>query len=285
MPRGGRFQEKQTSMKEHNPQDDQDPTHNGAASTAHSHPILDDASPALPTEHQHSHAPSSIRIYSHSSLLFWWPVWVVGYVMAALTYWHGKAQHLEATGQVLEWVHPGNNLGVIYFLTLFLIIMITNFSVRGLASGMVIMGGALLTVILAYVGWWDEVFQWFENLTIHLTMGAYFWFSTLMFITWVLTVFGFDRLSYWEVRPGQLTHKMLFGSGSNSYNAQGMGLEKHRDDIFRHWLLGCGSGDLKIRTSGATREEIDLMNVLFIGSKVVAMQRLISEVPEGPNDT
>lgn len=78
---------------------------------------------------------------------------------------------------------------------------------------------------------------------------------------------------------------MLFGSGSNSYNAQGMGLEKHRDDIFRHWLLGLGSGDPKIRTSGATHEQIVLMNVLFVGSKVDAIQRLIAEVPEGPDDT
>ena len=142
----------------------------------------------------------------------------------------------------------------------------------------------LLTVVLAWLGWWQEVFHWFGHLTIHLTLGAYFWFSTLLFLTWFFTVFVIDRLSYWEVTPGQLTHKMLFGTGSNSYNAQGMGLEKHRDDIFRHWLLGFGSGDLKIRTSGATREQIDLMNVLFIGSKVAAMQRFIAEVPEGPAD-
>ncbi len=63
-----------------------------------------------------------------------------------------------------------------------------------------------------------------------------------------------------------------------------MGLEKHRDDIFRHWLLGCGSGDMKIRTAGATRQEINLLNVLFIGSKVAVMQQLIAEVPEGPGD-
>ncbi len=252
---------------------------------AHSHPIPVTASPSGAAGPQSPRGPTSIRIYSHSSLVFWWPVWVAGYVMAALTYLHGREQNAETSWQMLDWVHPSNNLGVIYFLTLFLIIMITNFSVRGLASGMVIMGGALLTVILAYVGWWDEVFRWFENLTIHLSMGAYFWFSSLIFIAWFLTVFVFDRLSYWEVTPGQLTHKMLFGSGSKSYNAQGMGLEKHRDDIFRHWLLGLGSGDIKIRTSGATREEIDLMNVLFIGSKVDAMQRLISEVPEGADDT
>lgn len=60
-----------------------------------------------------------------------------------------------------------------------------------------------------------------------------------------------------------------------------MGLEKQRDDLFRHWLLGLGSGDLQIRTSGATRELIEVPNVLFIGAKAKAMQRLISEVPEG----
>ncbi len=273
-------------MNEHDHQDDKESARHEASSTSetHSHPVHHDASSTEIAGHHHEHGPTSLRIYSHSSLLFWWPVWLVGYVMSGLTYWHGKPQHLESAGNVLEWVHPGNNLGVIYFLTLFLIIMITNFSMRGLASGMVIMGGALLTVVLAYLGWWDEVFRWFGNLTIHLTMGAYFWFSTLMFITWVFTIFGIDRLSYWEVTPGQLTHKMLFGSGSNSYNAQGMGLEKHRDDIFRHWLLGIGSGDLNIRTSGATREQIDLLNVLFIGSKVDAIQRLIAEVPEGPED-
>ena len=88
-------------------------------------------------------------------------------------------------------------------------------------------------------------------------------------------------MSYWEISPGQLTHVSLLGAGSKSYNAQGMGLEKHRDDLFRHWLLGLGSGDLQIRTSGATREQIDVLNVLFIGSKVDRIQKLIAEVPEG----
>ena len=217
-----------------------------------------------------------LRIYSHSSLFFWWPVWVVGYLMAFLTYWHGRPD--EAIGQ--EWFHPSNNLGVIFFLVLFLVILITNFSVRGLASGIVIMGALLLTIVLAFIGWWDEVFSWFGHLKIHLTLGAYFWFSTLMCLAWTLTVFGLDRMSYWEFSPGQLTHKSLLGAGSQSYNAQGMGLEKHRDDLFRHWLLGLGSGDLVIRTSGASRKEIDLLNVLFIGSKVEMVQRLIAEVPE-----
>lgn len=219
-----------------------------------------------------------LRIYSHSPLVYWWPVWLAGYVMALLTYWQGEGYQF---GQDQIWVHPSNNPGLIFFLVFFLVLVITNFSVRGLASGIVILGVALVTVLLALVGWWDEVFRWFGRLQIQLNLGAYFWFSTVMLGLWSVTVFALDRMSYWEITPGQLTHVSLLGAGSKSYNAQGMGLEKHRDDLFRHWLLGLGSGDLQIRTSGATREQIDVHNVLFIGSKVERIQKLIAEVPEG----
>ncbi len=219
-----------------------------------------------------------LRIYSHSSLVYWWPVWSIGYVMTLITYWQGHAYQL---GESQTWVHPSNNLGLIFFLVFFLVLVITNFSVRGLASGIAIMGMLLLTVVLAYLGWWDEIFRWFGRLEIHLNLGAYFWFSTVMLALWAVTVFGIDRLNYWEFTPGQLTHQSLLGADAKSYNAQGMGLEKHRDDLFRHWLLGLGSGDLLIRTSGATHEQIDVVNVLFIGSKVELIQKLIADVPEG----
>ena len=246
------------------------------------------AEPLTPVEEQRparsvpqpSLAPASelLRIYSHSSIFFWWPVWVVGYVMALLTYSEGQSYQL---GQSQTWVHPSSGLGLVFFLCLFLVIVITNFSVRGLASGMVILVVSLLTVLLAYLGLWDRFFGWFGALDIHLNLGAYFWFATLMFGLWTVTVFGIDRMSYWEATPGQLTYKSLLGGGSKSYNSQGMGLEKHRDDLFRHWLLGLGSGDLRMRTSGATREQIEVPNVLFIGPKAKVLQRLISEVPEG----
>lgn len=241
-------------------------------------PAFETEQTAQPEPDKHE-AQRRVRIYSHSSLFYWWPVWVVGYVMALVTYGQGQ-EHL--IGQTQTWIHPSSNLGLMFFVVLFLVIMITNFSVRGLASGMVIMGAILATVLLAYIGWWDEVFSWFGGLKINLNVGAYFWFSTLMFVLWAVCVFGIDRASYWEIKPGQLTHESLFGAGSKSYNTQGMTLEKHRDDLFRHWLLGLGSGDLQIRTSGASREQIDVPNVLFIGSKVAIMQQLVAETPEGP---
>ncbi len=220
---------------------------------------------------------SKLRIYSHSALLYWWPVWVVGYIMAFLSHFQGKEVEVGASK---VFIHDSSNLGLIFFGVLFIVILVTNYSVRGLASGMVIMAFVLSFVLMLYFNVWERFSGWFLSHKIFLDEGAYLWFSVLLSVMWAIVVFGFDRTSYWQVEPGQLTKASLFGSGSKSFNTQGMSLEKHQDNLFRHWLLGLGSGDMQIRTSGATREQIDISNVLFVGSKVAAMQRLIAETPE-----
>lgn len=221
--------------------------------------------------------PTKIRIYSHSPLLFWWPVWLVGFIMAALTHYQGKQVAIGANNVM---IHENSNLGLIFLGVIFLVILVTNYSVRGLASGMVVLSLVLAFVLMLYFNVWDRVFGWLLSQKIYLNQDAYIWFAAFMFVLWGLVVFGLDRTSYWQIEPGQLTRESLFGSGSKSYNTQGMVLEKHQDDVFRHWLLGLGSGDMQVKTTGATREQLDIPNVLFIGGKIEAMQRLIAEVPE-----
>lgn len=225
----------------------------------------------LPPETPLPAPPQSVRIYHHSPLVYWWPLWVVGYACAALTYWWGQP-HL--IGADREWYYPSSNPGVIFFLTLFLVILITNTTVRGLASGLVVMGGILTTLLLTYFDWWDPILNWFGDLNIHLNLGAYFWFSTLLFLAWALSTFVVDRLSYWQVTPGQISHEFVLGAGSKSYDTRGMVIEKRRSDLFQNWLLGLGSGNLVIRISGASQEEIEVPNVLFVGWKLDAVQRL-----------
>ncbi|MEQ1826182.1 MAG: hypothetical protein ABL921_09550 [Pirellula sp.] len=221
--------------------------------------------------------PSKMRVYSHSPILYWWPVWAVGYVMAAITHFQGKTVTFAGRDML---IHENSNLGLIFFVTLFLVILVTNYAVRGLASGIVIMGVVLILVLLLYFNVWENVVGWVLSHKIYLNEGAYLWISSLLFLLWAVVVFGLDRISYWEIEPGQLTQESLFGSGSKSFNTQGMVLEKHQDDVFRHWLLGIGSGDMRVRTAGATREQLDIHNVMFVGSKIAAMQRLIAESPE-----
>lgn len=215
-------------------------------------------------------------IISHSTLFYWWPVWAVGYLMALFTWWHGQTLQV---GDAIVHIHPSNNAGVLYFLTLFLVILISNVEVRGLASLVVVLGLVLAAVLLAYFRIWDRVLGWIGELNIFLNQGAYFWFSTLLFITWALATYVFDRFTYWVIKPGQITREHFWGAGSESYDTENMVLEKRRNDLFRHWILGLGSGDLKIHTYGGRAEEIFIPNVLFVGFKIEAVQRLIAEKP------
>jgi hypothetical protein len=240
-----------------------------------------------PAPPQPTPAPEAVReaepehpeviIVGHSPLVYWWPVWVVGYVMAGLTWWYGEA--LAVGGEAVR-VHPDSNLGVLFFLTLFLVIVISNVGVRGYASVTVILAVVLAAVVLAYYRLWGPILGWFGDLNVYLNQGAYFWFSTLMLLVWAFTTFVLDRLSYWRVTPGQITRVVVLGAGARSYDTENLVLEKRRDDVFRHWVLGLGSGDLRVHTFGGRTQEILIPNVLFIGSKVHAVQHLIATEPE-----
>jgi hypothetical protein len=89
-----------------------------------------------------------IVIVSHSMLFYWWPVWVVGYLMALFTWMNGQSIQ---TADMAMVVHPSNNPGILFFLTVFLVVVITNIEVRGLASALVIMGIILVALFLAYM--------------------------------------------------------------------------------------------------------------------------------------
>ena len=43
-----------------------------------------------------------VVVISHSPLFYWWPVWVVGFLMAGLSYWQGDQVAFVPTGTVAE---------------------------------------------------------------------------------------------------------------------------------------------------------------------------------------
>jgi hypothetical protein len=227
--------------------------------------------------HLEEHKQLQLRIFSHSNLFYWWPVWAVGYLMALLTYLQGQQAEV---GGVLERFHPSSNLGIVFFMTLFLVILMTNVSLRGTASVVAILTVILVTVLLAWFGWWDVILGWVGRLHVHLNLGAYLTFSTMMFVVWAATVFGFDRTSYWLIKPGQITQEFVFGAGSKSYDTTNMVLEKFQGDLFKNWILGLGTGDLRIHTMGAQHDTIEIPNVLFVTRKVALIQEMIANKPD-----
>jgi hypothetical protein len=239
------------------------------------------AVPALPrevySEPVREQIREEVRVYSHSPLAYWWPVWICGFILAAISHFGGM--QVAITDDIRSTFYPRADLGVVFLLTLFSVILITNVTVRGLASALAIVTTVLVVVLLSYFQLWDRILTWFAGLNIYLNSGAYFWFATLMFITWAITVFIVDHMSYWTIKPGQITQSYVLGASSKSFDTQNLVFEKFRNDLFRHWILGLGSGDLRIETHGGTREEIFLPNVFFVGSKIDEIQKLIATRP------
>ena len=112
-------------------------------------------------------------------------------------------------------------------------------------------------------------------MAIHLNMGAYLFISLTLFIIWTVTFFFFDRQRFVVVTPGQVQLHLAIGEGQVVYDTTGMVFQRQRADLFRHWILGFGSGDLVLRP--AAKDPIDLPNVLFVGSKVNEIEELLRE--------
>lgn len=254
-----------------------------------------------------------IRIYGHNNLFYWWPVWAVGFLMAALTVLDGHVMAIVPPGTKVEESVPAgngqtkdvlttpagaavppataksddrtpvlkvaanNNLGVIFAGTLILVVMITNFTLRGLASVIVIAALVIVALTLAYMGWWDDLLRWLGGVDVRMNAGGYIAIALPLFVVWLFSTFVYDHYTYLIITRGQVRIRKEIGDGEVAVDTSGLMLEKKRDDLFRHWLIGLGSGDLHVKTGGPSNLNFDLHNVLFVGWKLARIQELIRE--------
>lgn len=219
-------------------------------------------------------ALQEINVYGHSTLLYWWPAWAFGFLIALLN--AGQEKFL-ATGPGAQ---PSSAFGLTYLAILLLLIVFTNVRLRGINSVVALLSVGFIAVLLAWFGWWDEIAKLIPYLSVHMNTGFYFVFSTGLLVIWLLMFFVFDRLTYWRIRPGQMTEERLIGGGAESFDTNGLRFQKHSSDFFRA-MLGLGAGDLKATMAGEHGSTIELPNVIFVDSKVHAIERLISVKPEG----
>ena len=134
-----------------------------------------------------------------------------------------------------------------------------------------------ITILLSVLRMWDPILRSVRVIDIHLTAFSYLSISLFLFAIWLITFFFFDRLVYMIFSRGQLRVRMAIGDGETVHDTRGMTVERHRDDLFRHWLLGFGSGDLTVRTSGNNSRQMELPNVLGIGRKLSLIQTMLQE--------
>jgi hypothetical protein len=174
---------------------------------------------------------------------------------------------------------PSSALGLTYVSILLLLIVFTNIRMRGLNSVVALISVAFVAVLLAWFGWWDEVAKLIPYLWVHMNTGFYLVFSTGLVIVWLVMFFVIDRLTYWRVRPGQMTVEHLIGGGAESFDTNGLHFQKLSSDLFRA-TLGLGSGDLKVTAAGNQVPTTEIPNVIFVDRKVHAIEKLIAVRPD-----
>lgn len=221
----------------------------------------------------------SVIIRQHSNILYWWPVWVVGFLCAILSHLYGE--QVELGGQQVLF-HPSRNLGVIFVAVFALIFVRTNIVLRGVVSLLVILAGVIVVLLLTLLGGWRSLLALEQQLVVHMDAGFYFVMSSVVFVSWVLSLFVLDRFLYCEFRPGQLVVHETLGGGLRTFDTRGISVYKLRDDPFRHWGLGFGSGDLHIATTGAEGIRLDMRNVTLIDQKLAKIQSLVAMSPDEP---
>jgi hypothetical protein len=240
-------------------------------------------------------------------IFYWWPVWAVGLLLGGLTWMGGYCLAIVPAGTlVAEGVEGGrealvlpagahlpkdpdtgkpreptlrvasrSGYGVVFIVVLLLVIFITNVPIRGLWSVIVLLAVFLGTIILALAGWWEDIFEAAAHSHVYINAFGYMAISVPLLILWLVAVLFFDRKMYMVFAPGQLLVCQDIGSGEVAFDTMGMVVAKRRSDLFRHWLLGFGSGDLLVKTAGANAQQFEMHNVLFVGNKLELIQQLL----------
>jgi hypothetical protein len=192
-----------------------------------------------------------------------------------------RARHPDlAKGAVEPRVHmsPRGGYGVIFALTLLVVVVITNVPLRGMWSVLVIVGTITLVLILNLAGVWEDIRRWWSFLDIRINLGGYLFISTVLLIAWIITVIFFDKQIYFTFSPGQLKVCTEIGGGEQVYSTAGMTVEKRKGDLFRHRILGLGSGDLVVKTTGAQAHQFELDNVLWINRRLKQIEKMLRTV-------
>jgi len=189
---------------------------------------------------------------------------------------HKDPEGKDVLDQPTIFVAHAKSVGTLFMIILLIVIVLTNITMPGLWSVFVIVVLIMGSIIFAAAGWWDVIFNRFRLLSIHINLGAYLFLSLILFGLWLLNFFYFDRQIYMVFTAGQVRMRLEIGGGETVFDTVGMVLHKKRSDLFRHWILGFGSGDLVIRPTGQNFP-IELTNVLSVLKRIKEIEVLVKE--------
>ena len=115
-------------------------------------------------------------------------------------------------------------------------------------------------------------------LSVHMNTGFYLVFSTGLPIIWLMMFFVFDRLTYWRIRPGQMTVEHLIGGGAADLQCHRIALSETE-----FGFIPSNSGPQRRRPSGDNRDGDQELSFPTSSSSIArckAVEKLIAVKPE-----
>jgi hypothetical protein len=223
-----------------------------------------------------------VRIYSHSAIIYWWPVWLYAAFCWFATYVHHEP--MNPGGLKIVNVFPSPWLGLSFLGVFFFVVTFSNVRMRGFYALLVVMAAALMVIgVHAAVGL-GRIFGAFHLLFVYMNEAFYAAMAIFMFGLWFAVVFGVDRLTYYRFKPGQVSEEHRYGQ-LNDVNlpTDGMTVRRLATDFFRHEILGLsflgfGTGDFICKPSTTSgHEPLVLENVIRLSRKFPRIEEMINK--------
>ncbi|MBO0696974.1 MAG: hypothetical protein J2P46_01140 [Zavarzinella sp.] len=242
---------------------------------------------ALPSASRRA-PPREMRVYSHTGLLFWWPVWAAGFLMALWTLLENRHMALvsegaEVQGRVLIAPFDTSPLltpvhitasptpGAVFVVTILVVLTFGSGWMRGWRAYTFTATVAAALLLIAWLDGWDELARWASYLRVHINVGGYLVLSGGLFLLWAAQVFVVDRRRYVVFSLSQVRVHNAVGEQEQAYDTGGLAFEKDQYDWFRR-LVGFGAGDLRVRVGG---DWVDVRNVVRVGRRLADIERLL----------
>ncbi len=226
-------------------------------------PSSEPESPALAAA-RNSQSPA-LRVYTHSPILYWWPVWLLGLLFWLVTGVGFGNEATEASARVQ---------GQTFVFALVFVIFSTSVRLRGANS---VIFGLLLAIggiLLATANLSAPIANFLGGLDIRMSASFYGFMGIMVLVIWVIMIFGFDRVKFYEIAPGQVHQRVIWGTGDRAENGASVRCTYKKDDFLRHRMIGLGlTGDIEI--TFPNNEVWELHNVLFAKRRAKRINELI----------
>lgn len=220
----------------------------------------------------------TVRLYSHSAIIYWWIVWLPGFVISALTYLYGETVTLS-NGDMLA-IAPSEWIGGAFLLITISAIIFTNFRIEVNTFLIVVLTGAVLYLLLIQSGFILST-DFIDHLPkIYMSLGFYLVSSTAIFLIWIIAFFISDRLTHWEFSPGYMQEKyLILNKTDRNISTLQMNISQKPMDIMRRILSFGTMGDIYI--SFPNSNDIKLENVMFARRRVQEIKSVVYSRPPG----